>query len=126
MIARASDLQTPDDILNRYGVYLNDYSLYFIDIMSPNSGGYRNVIASVPLEHMIIADRDYQQISRSGKCCYFLSGGSGIKYFGMKDMKELAQSRGIRDYQNKVLDSDLRSIVISKGNTNLFKSMLCL
>ena len=75
---------------------------------------------------MIIANKDYDQISKSGKCCSFLSGGSGIKYFGMKDMKELAQSKGIKDYQNKVLDIDLRSIVISKGNVNLFKSMLCL
>jgi len=68
-----------------------------VDIKSPNSGGYRNVIASIPLEHMIIADKDYEQISQNAKCCYFLSGGSGIKYFGSKDMKEVAKNRGIRN-----------------------------
>ena len=75
---------------------------------------------------MILADKDYQQISQAGKCCSFLSGGSGIKYFGTKDMKELAQNKGIKDFQNKMLDNDLKSIVISKGNINLFKTMLCL
>jgi len=52
-----------------------------VDIISPNSGGYRNVVASIPLEHMIVAEKDYDQIDKTGKCCAFLSG-SGIKYVG--------------------------------------------
>jgi|SaaInl47_10m_RNA_FD_contig_61_92059_length_577_multi_3_in_0_out_0_1 hypothetical protein len=45
---------------DRFAVYLNDFSLYFVDITSPNSGGYRNVVSSIPLEHMIIASKDYE------------------------------------------------------------------
>lgn len=120
LIARPSDLQTRTDIVNKFAVYVNDFSLYFIDISSPNSGGYRNVVASIPLENMIVQLKDYEGISKYGKCCSFLADGSGIKYVG-GSLDELARMKGMNgNLANKRLDPDLYSLISQLSNLSLF------